>query len=174
MLQLRRIKGKKPQIHQSTEQRKLRVSGPAFKSVNLSALDLEPNLKQFQKVDGEAQGTGAEVRMRHMERSSVPTVLSNWDKESTFEDNGMSTSQDNADQQDHSGVHCTDQCAEALMQESRVAEAGTQGLEAKLTSAIVKRKSESEQLARELKDWDWKLPREQWRQRSRGPTGQRL
>ena len=61
-------------------------------AVSLSALDLEPNLKQPQKVDGEAQGTGAEVRMRHMERSSVPTVLSNWDKESTFEDNGMSLS----------------------------------------------------------------------------------
>ena len=62
-------------------------------------------------------------------------------------------SQDNADQQDHSGVHCTDQCAKALMQESRVAEAGTQGLEAKLASAVVKRKSVSEQLAREWKDW---------------------
>ena len=61
--------------------------------------------------------------------------------------------QDNADQQDHSGVHCTDQCAEALMQESRVAEAGTQGHEAKPTSAVVKRKNESEQLARELNDW---------------------
>ena len=62
-------------------------------------------------------------------------------------------SHDNADQQDHSGVHCTDQCAEALVQVSRVAEAGTQGLEAKLASAVVKRKSEPEQLARELKDW---------------------
>ena len=57
-------------------------------SVSLSVVDLEPNLKQFQKVDGEAQGTGAEVRMRHKEWSSVPTVLSNWDKDLTFEDNG--------------------------------------------------------------------------------------
>ena len=57
-------------------------------------------------------------------------------------------SQDNADQQDHSGVHDTGQCAEALMQESRFAEAGTQGLEAKLTSASVKRKNETEQLAK--------------------------
>ena len=56
-------------------------------------------------------------------------------------------SQDNADQQGHSGVHCTGQCAEALMQESRLAEAGTQGLEAKLASASVKGKSESQQLA---------------------------
>ena len=56
-------------------------------------------------------------------------------------------SQDNADQQDHLGVHDTDQCAEALMQESRFAEAGTQGLEAKLASASVKGKSESQQLA---------------------------
>ena len=43
--------------------------------------------------------------------------------------------QDNADQQDHSGVHDTDQCAEALMQESGFAEAGSQGLNDKLISA---------------------------------------
>ena len=57
-------------------------------------------------------------------------------------------SQDKADQQDNSGVHDTEQCAEALMQESRVAEAGTQGLGAKLASAAVKWKSEPEQLAK--------------------------
>ena len=45
-------------------------------AVSLSALGLEPNLKQFQKVDGEAQGTGAEVKMRHKEWSRDPTVLS--------------------------------------------------------------------------------------------------
>ena len=110
----------------------------ALRSVNLSALDLEPNLKQFEKVDGDAQGTGVEVRM--------------WDKEATFEDNDRSLSR-------QCGPTGPFWCAlhrpsaEALMQESRFAEAGTQGLEANPTSAIVKRKSESEQLAMELKDW---------------------
>ena len=88
---LRRIKSKKAQIHQSKVQDQEQESSdsseqekgssdsleqrPALRSVNLSALDLEPNLKQFENVDDEAQGTGVEVEC--------------WDKESTFQDNGM-------------------------------------------------------------------------------------
>ena len=67
MRKLRFIRAKGKGSSHSLEQRLV------LRSVNLSALDLEPNLKQFEKVDGEAQGTDAEVRM--------------WDKEASFEDN---------------------------------------------------------------------------------------
>ena len=147
--------------------------GSALKSVNLSTLDFEPNLKPFEGVDGDAQGTDVEVRM--LDTSGGPTMLSNWDKEWTHEDNdgtALHASEKPVSlkalqtQQDYSGVHDIDQYAEALMRELGVTEAGAQGLGAKLASATTRRKRPGhvgpEQLAR-----NWKIgleAGEQWRQ----------
>ena len=130
----------------------------ALKTTNLSTLQFEPNLAQFDKADGVTQGTDVDVRM--LDTSGVPTMLSNWDKEYVHQDNDGTTLHSTErcvsiktlqERRDYAGVHDIDQYAEALMEELGVSEIG-----ARLASATTKKKRPGhvgpEQLAK-----NWKI-----------------